>query len=79
MKIFVVPFSLKLVPIDFDCFRPLNNYFRCLTFYTGPELKTSLESFFETEPGTFWQDGIHHLVERRERIVKLTFETDIRQ
>ena len=63
------PYSLDLVPSDYNLFRSMQNAVTGIRFTSEQGIKNWLDSFLAAKPVQFFWDGIHKLPERWEKVI----------
>lgn len=63
------PYSPDTSPCDYYLFRSLKNQLRGRVFRSEVELRSFLETFFESKNSAFWREGMEELTGRWEEIV----------
>ncbi len=63
------PYSPDISPSDYHLFLSMSNFLRDKRYSNETELKSDIESFFESKDASFFHRGIFSLAERWQRIV----------
>ena len=63
------PYSPDLPLSDYYLFRPLKAFLRNRIFVNFDHLKNEISNFFDTQPSSFWQNGINDLPNRWATVV----------
>jgi hypothetical protein len=63
------PYSLDVVPLDYQLYRSLSNNLRGVSFDNDAGLQNWLDDFFTAKPADFFKRGIENLPERWEAVV----------
>ncbi len=64
------PYSPDLAPSDFHLFRYLQWFLRDITLETEEEVKSALDDFFASKDISFYQRGIHCLVQKWKDVIQ---------
>ena len=63
------PYSPDLAPSDYWLFSHLQRHLEGKKFETKDQVRNALDDFFNSQPPSFWKDGIDKLPERWRRVV----------
>lgn len=63
------PYSPDLAPSDYHLFRSLSNSLRNKIFEKEDQVKTYLETYFDSQPEEFYRKGIHLLPTRWQQVI----------
>ncbi|WKY15001.1 hypothetical protein Q1695_000485 [Nippostrongylus brasiliensis] len=64
------PYSPDLAPSDYHLFRSLKNHIAGKKFRNEEDVKTAVNTFFETKPASFYRDGIFDLPNRWRKVIQ---------
>ena len=65
------PYSPDLAPSDYHLFSPLKQFLRDKTYDNDDDIKTDLQTFFNSKEAEFYKGGIHQLPQRWRRVIEL--------
>ena len=68
------PYSPDLAPSDYYLFPKLKKELRGKKFSTDEEVKDAVSAYFSDKDKTFFNEGIHKLIERTEKCIRVAGE-----